>query len=209
MLQRAMHLLGERETRDPAGAVLAEILGAALAGRPPGGGPWRILEAGAGQGVLTRELLPLLAGREAEYWFTDLGRTFVLRAEQEAARAGHGFLRFGVLDVSRDPGPQGFAPASFHAVLAANVVHATPRIAETLGHLRSLLAPGGLLALVETVRGRRWADLVWGLTDGWWLFADTGLRDASPLLDVPAWEGALARAGFAGVETYPRSPRLR
>ncbi len=208
-LQRAMRLLGEGEQRDPAGAVLAELLGVALAGPPPGGGLWRILEAGAGQGVLTRELLPLLAGREVEYWLTDLGRTFVLRAEQEAARAGHGFLRFGVLDISRDPGAQGFAPESFHAVLAANVVHATPRIAETLGHLRSLLIPGGLLALVETVRGRRWNDLVWGLTDGWWLFEDTDLRSTSPLLDVAAWEAVLARAGFAGVETWPRRPRLR
>ncbi|HEY2289351.1 MAG TPA: beta-ketoacyl synthase N-terminal-like domain-containing protein, partial [Thermoanaerobaculia bacterium] len=210
MLQRAMRLLGEREPSDPAGAVLGEILGTALAGPPPGGGPWRILEVGAGQGVLTRELLPLLLeGRELEYWFTDLGRTFVLRAEREAAEAGHGFLRFGVLDASRDPGPQGFAPGSFHAVLAANVVHATPRIAETLGHLRSLLAPGGLLALVETVRGRRWSDLVWGLTDGWWLFADTDLRATSPLLAIAAWEGALARAGFTGVEAWPRGPRLR
>ncbi len=208
-LQRALLLLGEGEQRDPAGAVLAELLGAALAGPPPGGGPWRILEAGAGQGVLTRELLPLLAGREVEYWFTDLGRTFVLRAEQEAARAGHGFLRFGVLDVSRDPVAQGLAPESFHAVLAANVVHATPRIAETLGHLRSLLLPGGLLALVETVRGRRWSDLVWGLTDGWWLFEDTELRPHSPLLAAPAWETVLARSGFTGVATWPRLPRLR
>src|SRR5262249_38312120 len=44
LLQRAMRLLGQGEQRDPAGAVLAEMLGAALAGPPPGGGPWRILE---------------------------------------------------------------------------------------------------------------------------------------------------------------------
>ena len=147
-------------------------------------------------------LLPALAVRDVEYWFTDVGRSFVLRAEQRALQAAQGFLRFGLLDVTRDPASQGFALGSFDAVVGADVVHATPRLAETLANLRALLAPGGLLGLVETVRPQRWGTLVWGLADGWWSFADRDLRRDTPLLGPEAWEGLLGRCGFDGARAF-------
>src|SRR6185436_881701 len=171
--------------------------------------PLRILEVGAGHGTLTRQILPVLAGG-AEYWFTDVGRAFVLAAEQKSKDgkdfkdSRDGTLRFAVLDVTRDPAGQGLPLGFFDAVVGANVVHATPRVEETLGHLRALLAPGGLLALVETVRRQRWADLVWGLTEGWWSFADAPLRTESPLLGPDAWREVLGRAGFEGARAWPR-----
>jgi microcystin synthetase protein McyE len=57
-----------------------------------------------------------------------------------------------------------------------NVVHATPDIRDTLGHIRSLLKPGGQLVLLETVRQEDWVDVVWGLTPGWWAFHDFEIR---------------------------------
>lgn len=143
----------------------------------------------------------VLSGTGVEYWFTDVGRSFVLAAEERAA--GSQGMRFKVLDITRDPAAQGFPLGSFDAVFGANVVHATPRIEETLGHLRSLLAPGGLLGLVETVRRQRWADLVWGLTEGWWSFTDAPLRTESPLLSAAAWQEVLGRAGFAEAQAWP------
>jgi phthiocerol/phenolphthiocerol synthesis type-I polyketide synthase E len=185
----------------PAARLLGQVLASAARERP-----LRILEVGAGQGTLTAELLPHLApggiGHAVEYWFTDVGRAFVLRAEQRARDKGQGFLRFGMLDVTRDPAAQGFAPGSFDAVIGADVVHATPRLAETLANLRSLLAPGGLLGLVETVRSRRWGTLVWGLTEGWWSFEDLEIRQGSPLLGPEAWEELLARCGFAAPRAF-------
>jgi phthiocerol/phenolphthiocerol synthesis type-I polyketide synthase E len=183
---------------DPARLLLNRVLAAlAAAARER---PLRILEIGGGHGTLTSVLLPALAGCDVEYWFTDIGRSFVLRAEQRAREAGQGFLRFGLLDITRDPETQGFAPGSFDAVVGADVVHATPRLAETLANLRALLAPGGLLGLVETVRPQRWGTLVWGLADGWWSFADHDLRQDTPLLGPEAWEGLLDRCGFAGAK---------
>jgi phthiocerol/phenolphthiocerol synthesis type-I polyketide synthase E len=178
---------------DPARRLLAKVLAA-------GERPLRILEIGGGHGTLTSVLLPALQGREVEYWFTDIGRAFLLRAEQRAREAGQGFLRFGRLDITRDPEAQGFALGSFDAVVGADVVHATPRLAETLANLRALLAPGGLLGLVETVRPQRWGTLVWGLADGWWSFADRELRRDSPLLGPAAWESLLGRCGFASAK---------
>jgi len=185
--------------------LLAEALATAAGAAGRAGRPFRVLEVGAGQGLLTRNLFSALAGLpgvELKYVFTDVGRSFVLAAERAAAD-GRRAMRFGMLDASRDPAAQGYVPGTFDAVVAANVVHATPRVVETLGHLRTLLAPGGLLALVETVRRTRWNDLVWGLTDGWWSFADPELRTDSPLLASEAWRRALADAGFEKAATYP------
>lgn len=205
LLERATRTAGSDDAGDPAQRLLAELLAGRAAEVARAGGRLRVLEVGAGHGLLTRRLLPALAGRPVDYHVTDLGRSFVLRAERELAGAsGAGLeLRFGVLDATAAPGPQGWAPGSFDAVVAEDVIHATPRIAETLGHLASLLAPGGLLAIVETVRPPRWADLVWGLTDGWWLFADGELRSGSPLLGADAWEEALAGAGLVAA-AWPR-----
>ncbi|HEY0556706.1 MAG TPA: acyltransferase domain-containing protein, partial [Thermoanaerobaculia bacterium] len=182
---------------DPARHLLAKILKAAARERP-----LRILEVGGGHGTLTSVLLPVLEGREVaydvEYFFTDIGRSFLLRAEQRARESGQNFIRFGKLDITRYPEAQGFTLGSFDAVVGADVVHATPRLAETLANLRALLAPGGLLGLVETVRPQRWGTMVWGLADAWWSFEDRELRTDSPLLGPEAWEGLLGRSGFAG-----------
>ncbi len=178
---------------DPARRLLAKILEATARERP-----LRIVEIGGGHGTLTSVLLPALEGHEVEYVFTDIGRSFLLRAEQRAREAGQDFVRFGRLDITRDPEAQGFALGSFDAVVGADVVHATPRLAETLANLRALLAPGGLLGLVETVRPQRWGTLVWGLADGWWSFEDRELRTESPLLGPEAWVSLLDRCGFAG-----------
>src|SRR6185436_7382824 len=79
----------------------------------PRGGPLRVLEVGGGEGLLTQALLPSFEGRPVEYTFTDIGRSFVVNAERLAAQRGQNFMRFGVLDISRPPVEQGFAPGSF------------------------------------------------------------------------------------------------
>jgi acyl transferase domain-containing protein/SAM-dependent methyltransferase len=173
------------------------------------GGRLRVLEVGAGEGILTSRLAPALADGGTQYMVTDLGRSFVLAAEERAASAGWTHMEFGVLDISRDPAAQGFAPGSFDLVTGANVVHATPRIDETLGHLKTLLAPGGVLALLESVRQQRWSDLIWGLTDGWWGFEDAPLRTSSPLLSAETWQAAFGRAGLSEAAAWPRSQALR
>ena len=158
----------------------------------------RILEVGVGDGLLAGRIAPGLKGRNVEYVATDLGRTFVAKAEKAARAAGLDFLTFGVLDISRDPTTQGFAHGSFDFIIGLDVIHATPRLAETFGHLRTLLAPGGLFGVVEKVRTERWVDLVWGLAEGWWYFADSEIRPARPVacggrLGAPAARMAFRR----------------
>ncbi|WP_437840118.1 beta-ketoacyl synthase N-terminal-like domain-containing protein [Sorangium sp. So ce1153] len=173
------------------------------------GRPLRVLEVGGGRGLLTWPLVEALAGHDVEYHFTDLGRVFVDDARAEAARRGvDQRMRFGVLDIARDPRTQGHEEQRFDLVVAFNVVHATRDVGEAIDNLARLLAPEGTMALVETVRVRRWDTLTWGLAEGWWYFQDEHRR-ASPLLALGAWEELIARRGFDRVEGYPRAEEWR
>jgi acyl transferase domain-containing protein/SAM-dependent methyltransferase/acyl carrier protein len=171
-------------------------------------GPLRVLEVGAGRGHLTWEVADALKGIPGvEYHFTDLGRSFVLAAQRTAASRGIDFMRFGVLDIAADPVPQGYPAGGFDVVLAFNVLHATPDLHETLGHVRTSLAPGGRLFLLEAARQRRPSMMTAGLFAGWWYFADD-LREHSPLLAPGRWAGLLTGEGYADVRVHPHDPAV-
>ena len=159
----------------------------------------RILEVGAGTGGTSRHVLGALerfAGA-VSYDYTDLSPGFVAHGQARFARR-HEFARFRVLDIERSPIAQGFEAGAYHAVVATNVLHATRRIDQALGHAGGLLAPGGALVLNEVTRASLFATLTFGLLDGWWRFEDADARlPGAPLLDRARWTTALASAGFA------------
>ncbi|PYI24172.1 S-adenosyl-L-methionine-dependent methyltransferase, partial [Aspergillus violaceofuscus CBS 115571] len=63
-------------------------------------------------------------------------------------------MEFDLLDITRDPIPQGLREGRYDLVIATNVFHATPNLRETLQHVRKLLAPGGYLLFQELCPGR-------------------------------------------------------
>jgi NADPH:quinone reductase-like Zn-dependent oxidoreductase/SAM-dependent methyltransferase/acyl carrier protein len=159
-----------------------------------GNAPLRVLEIGGGTGGSTPYVLEALPDNTAEYLFTDISPRFTLRAEE--LFGDYSFFRTEVLDIERDPDTQGFALHSFDLIVAANVLHATADLRETMAHVRQLLAPAGLLAMVETTEPDRWIDLSFGLLDGWWRFRDFDLRPNHTLLTGPRWVSLLGEIGF-------------
>src|SRR5690606_25901638 len=103
------------------------------------------------------------------------------------------------------PAQQGFAPQAFDIVIAANVLHATADLCQTLAHVKSLMAPGALLLLLEGVAPERWVDLSFGLTEGWWRFSDAALRPDYALMPRERWTAALADLGFEGASAVPEA----
>jgi SAM-dependent methyltransferase len=152
----------------------------AAAALPPTG-PLRVLEIGAGTGGTTAGLLAALGDRASEYWFTDVSPTLVNEARGHLAAT-----RFESFDVEAPPGRQGIPEGGFDLVVAANVLHATRDLAAALQNAAEALAPDGRLLLLESIgQGEApsgWIDLVFGLTPGWWRFADHDLRPDYPLL---------------------------
>jgi len=167
-----------------------------------GAAPLRVLEIGAGTGATAAGVLPLLAGHGSEYVFTDVSQAFLSRARDKFAE--YEFVRYRLLDIDRDAATQGFEPGAFHIVIASNVLHATKDLRRTLSHVKGLMAPGGLLLLVEGVRAERWVDLTFGMTECWWNFGDTGLRRSHPLISAERWLQLLAEEQFESPVLIPR-----
>ena len=161
----------------------------------------KILEIGAGTGGTTTYVLPQLKMSQVEYLFTDIGVSFLVNAKKQFQ--DYPFVKYQVLDIGQNPQQQGFEPHQWDIVIAANVLHTTANIKQTLSHIRQLIKPQGLLVCIEGITPRRCLDLTFGLLDGWWGFKDTDLRPNYPLLDRPTWRRVLTETGFAESITLP------
>ena len=168
--------------------------------RHAGNGALRVMEVGAGTGGTTASLLAVLPP-SARYTFTDVSSVFFDRAKERFGNKSN--VSFTTFDFEKEPSDQGYEPASFDIIAAANAVHASTNLRATLRRLCSLLAPGGVLLLVESTRHFDWFDMTTGLIEGWQHFVDD-LRADHPLLDPEGWKGALVEAGFAEVGAWPR-----
>jgi NADPH:quinone reductase-like Zn-dependent oxidoreductase/SAM-dependent methyltransferase/acyl carrier protein len=186
--------------------VLCEAVRMAL-GSLPAGRSVRILEIGAGTGGTTSSLLPMLPPDRTEYLFTDLSPLFVGKAQERFA--AYPFVQYRTLDIEADPVGQGLEGGSFDLVVAANVIHATRDLRQSTARIRQLLAPGGLLVLLEGSGRRRWVDLIFGLLEGWWRFSDDSLRPDYPLIEPAAWRSLLLGNGFDSVEAIGPDPAER
>ena len=164
----------------------------------PGGRRLRVLEVGAGIGSATETVLPELAAGQFDYMYTDISAGFFAEAESRFGGA-EASIDYRVLDIEKDPVEQGFDPHAYDMVIAANVLHATRHLDETLAHCRALLAPSGLLVALENQRSRGWMDLIFGQLDGWWRFADRYRADHA-LAGPDVWRQALSDTGFAESE---------
>ena len=192
-LKGAARFYDQSPTFSDMNAAVAEALSRALRDMPAGQ-PLRILEIGAGTGGLTAHILPHLPRDRTRYVFTDVSRLFLNNAQDRFRN--YPFIDYRLLDIEQPPQSQGFCAHEFNVVLAANVLHATRDLAETLGNVKQLLAPNGLLMLLEGTARRSWIDLVFGLTEGWWRFEDRALRPNHPLLGDRQWIGLLENQGF-------------
>ncbi|MEO8152057.1 MAG: beta-ketoacyl synthase N-terminal-like domain-containing protein [Rhizobacter sp.] len=181
---------------------LAAAAFTALGQSAPAGRALRVLEIGAGTGGTTGSLLPALPADRTSYRFTDVSDFFLDRARSRFA--AYPFMAYGTLDMDRDPQAQGYAPGSFDVIVSANAVHASKDLRLTLTRVRDLLAPGGVLVLVESTVHMAWFDMTTGLIEGWQHFADD-LRTDNPLLPAETWVQALHDAGFSAAAAWPEA----
>jgi SAM-dependent methyltransferase len=199
----AEHLFQDAPSFAPTNVIVQRVVRRAVAALPTDR-VVRVLEIGAGTGGLTSYVLSELHGHRTEYVFSDVSPFFLARAEPRFRDVPS--VRFQPLDIERDPLAQGYAPHDFDLILAANVIHATRDLRESLRHAMRLLAPEGLLVLVEVDEPPAWGDLVFGITEGWWRFSDLDVRLDHPLIARGAWQTLLAELGCTDVACM--APRL-
>ena len=160
----------------------------------------RVLEIGAGTGGTTVSLLPELPAERSIYLYTDISRYFTDLGRNKFS--DYPFLRYAELNVEDDPLAQGLPAGSFDWIVAAHVLHATRDLRQTVTHTARLLAPGGILLLLEETRFLRKFNFTMGFLPGFDRFEDEDLRQLHPLLSSEEWRSFLLAHGFSDFASF-------
>ncbi|HEX2999576.1 MAG TPA: SDR family NAD(P)-dependent oxidoreductase, partial [Armatimonadota bacterium] len=162
----------------------------------------RIIEIGAGTGgTSTMVLQSLKPYREQieEYCYTDISKAFLMHAEQTYGPENP-YLKAQLFNVTQPLASQGIAAGGYDIAIAANVLHATPNIRETLRNAKATLKTNGVLIVNEISGNSLFAHLSFGLLKGWWLYEDAHLRiPGCPGMDPATWKAVLESEGFHSV----------
>ncbi|MGG4460874.1 amino acid adenylation domain-containing protein [Brevibacillus porteri] len=180
-----------------AGAVFGSIVN-----HHPSDKTLRVLELGTRAGSLTQTLVSTLPAERSRYLYVDESSFFTDRAKKEWGEQAP--LEYGQLDMNVAPLAQGYDPHSFDVIVADNTLHRSRDIGKTLAYLKGLLAPGGLLFLVESTRNSRLLLTTVGFfEDGFSHLEDERKANYLPLLTVEQWRAGLEQQGFANVLAIP------
>lgn len=170
----------------------------------------KILEIGSGTGGTTLPVLEALSpvgkdgnmtnkSRLSGFTYTDISAGFFEKAKTKF-KAWKNIMEFRRLDIEKDPIEQGFEPGSYDIILAANVLHATSDINNTLSNARKLLRPGGKLLLHEGSGHELLVPpLAFGTLPGWWLSVEPH-RKWGPLMSEKTWDQMFRDTDYSGTD---------
>ncbi|EGD45652.1 Beta-ketoacyl synthase, partial [Ruminiclostridium papyrosolvens DSM 2782] len=162
----------------------------------------RILEIGAGTGgtsAMVFAKLQLYSKHIQEYCYTDISQAFLQHAEKVYGTQNP-YLKYRIFNVEEPMAGQGMSAGRYDIVIAANVLHATKNIRQTLQNAKAALKKNGLILLNEITGKSLFSHLTFGLLKGWWLYEDAGLRiPGCPGLSPQTWKAVLESEGFRSV----------
>jgi amino acid adenylation domain-containing protein len=163
--------------------------------------PMRVLEIGAGTGGTTAALLPVLRGNDTQYVFTDLSVFFTAHAKKKFKR--YPFVDYSLLDINRRPLEQGYQAHGFDVIIAANVLHDAVEVSKSLAYLQTLLAPDGIVLLLEATANTRLQMITIGFIEGLSAFEDERLETNLPFQSLNQWRSCLEANGYQNFVTFP------
>ena len=162
----------------------------------------RMIEIGAGTGgTSTMIFRKLRTYRDhiQEYCYTDISKAFLMHAEKEYG-SENPYLTYKIFNVEEPLAQQGISANAYDLVIAANVLHATKNIRQTLRNTKAALKKNGLILLNEMADNTLFGHLTFGLLEGWWLYEDPELRiPGCPGLSAQVWQEVLEDEGFQSV----------
>lgn len=167
----------------------------------------RVLEIGAGTGTATAELLSILPSKQINYTFTDVGGFFLNAAKKKFS--DYPFIEYQLLDIERSPVEQGYEKHSYDVVVAFKVLHVAKNIGQTLEHVRSLLAPNGLLLLWETTQGTLETEVIDGLVMNPIEDPEGKRNMCNPFISQDEWQEALKSHDFVEVAAFSEFEAFR
>jgi hybrid polyketide synthase/nonribosomal peptide synthetase ACE1 len=161
----------------------------------------RVLEIGAGKGHCTKAILDVLGQNFSSYTCTDADAACfeLIRAQIPAAQAER--VHYKVLDLENSPADQDFVAGHYDLVVASNALHAAAELDETLKQIRTLVRPGGYLALLEPTSSSSLAIALGGCVFPAWFGGVEEDRRYSPFATHEKWDQVLQVSGFSGLDT--------
>lgn len=155
----------------------------------------RVLEVGAGTGGLTEIAVDVL-DESTDYVFSDISPSFFLMARERWGNRIH----CQVLNLEDVPS---IKDAPYDLIIGFDVVHATQNIELAMSNIKSMLAPGGSVVIMDFVNVPWWANMCFGVFEGWFMFEDKH-RDKTCYLNKEAWQHLSESVGFDrfSIETH-------
>lgn len=170
----------------------------------PSGRPLRVLELGAGTGALTAVILPVLPADRTEYTFTDISPKFLHEARHQFS--AYPFIEYRPFDLTQPPAAQGLDLHGYDLVLAANTLHATPNLQQSLAHIAQCLAPNGLLVFLEVTRQLVAYNTIFGMFPDWWRQNPETNQLELALQARQQWEQLLEAGAYRQIGSFTNSP---
>lgn len=162
----------------------------------------KILEIGAGTGRLTWPLMERLKNKNVEYWFTDIGRSFVNEAEKIAHKIGIHNMKFEVFNLEQNAWDTTLSGKEFDIVVGLDVIQATSDILYVLKNLKTLLKPLGWIAMVQSFWIHDIEQMIYGYSPGWWNYYSDPIRKGRLFVfDEDGWKKIFEDAGFYKTHT--------
>ncbi|KAK8879233.1 hybrid NRPS/PKS enzyme [Apiospora arundinis] len=163
----------------------------------------RILEIGAGKGNCTKEVLQVLGQNFTSYTCTDADATNFDTIRPEISASQSERVQFKTLDLwqGQSPAEQDFVTGHYDLVIASNVLHTASDVEETMKQIRTLVRPGGYLAMLEPTNTASVAIGLTGCMSPAWFSGIEEDRKYSPFVTHDAWDEVLRATGFSGLDT--------
>jgi acyl transferase domain-containing protein/NADPH:quinone reductase-like Zn-dependent oxidoreductase/NAD(P)-dependent dehydrogenase (short-subunit alcohol dehydrogenase family)/ubiquinone/menaquinone biosynthesis C-methylase UbiE/acyl carrier protein len=157
----------------------------------------RVLELGAGPGVVTRKVLPILkqlfdtgvTTSRIEYYYTDSATTN-LNIEHIK---DYQFVQSRTVDLDKPLEEQGIEKQSIDIVIACNTLHNSSNLSQALQNIQRTMVPDGLLFIAEPTKTAPYLNFLFGISRGWWNQEDNS---------TTSWAQALEKSGFKSIQYH-------
>ena len=117
------------------------------------------------------------------------------RSSSSARGRSHEFITVKELDINKSPESQGFEPSSLDLIIVPHVERLTDDPSGALHNLRSLLAPGGWIAMLELTKLSLHRQLVSGCLPDWWHKSSDDRYSSFP--NTQQWRNILEKNSLA------------
>lgn len=159
----------------------------------------RILEVGANDTEITQLLLSVLPEDQCDYDYIHHDDELLAKAGFDLER--YAFVKTHLLDLSHTIETDSCSVhlATYDIVIAANTLHHSDDLLKAQKNIKQLLAPKGVLLLVER-QSDRFMDMTFGLQTDWWIHTSETKNPVPLLMSANEWRNSLKEVGFDQIE---------